>query len=83
LWINEFISMWTPDIYSIEARAHPSAINGSAACRPPSRPLQGWLFQQPDLNATFTFGARAFDDSASVAARLLTYEFLRKSLVKF
>jgi hypothetical protein len=40
--------MWTPDIYSTEARALPSAVNGSVACRPlPRTPLQGWLFQQP------------------------------------
>ena len=39
--------MWTPDIYSTEARALPSAVNGSVVCRPPPRPLQGWLFQQP------------------------------------
>src|SRR5918996_1462745 len=39
--------MWTPDIYSIEARALPSAVNGSVACRPPPRPLQGLAIQQP------------------------------------
>ena len=26
-------SSWTPDIYSTEARAHPSAVHGSVACR--------------------------------------------------
>ena len=33
-------------MYSTEARALPSEVNGSVVCRPP-RPLQGWLFQQP------------------------------------
>src|ERR671919_435953 len=47
LLMGWFISMWTPDIYSTEARALPSAVNGSVACRPPPRPLQRWLFQQP------------------------------------
>jgi hypothetical protein len=41
------LRMWTPDIYSTEAGALPSAVNGSVACRPPTRPLQGWLFQRP------------------------------------
>src|SRR5919106_1618082 len=31
--------MWTPDSYSTEARTLPRAVNGSAACRPPPRPL--------------------------------------------
>ena len=46
--INESIRMWTADSYSTDARALPSAVNGSVVCRPP-RPLQGWLFQQPRL----------------------------------
>ena len=48
--------MWTPDIYSTEAGALPSTVNGSVACRPPPRPLsKGGYANNSDLNATFTF----------------------------
>jgi hypothetical protein len=48
--------MWTPDIYSTEARALPRAVNGPVACRPPPRPLSnGGYSNSRDLNATFTF----------------------------
>jgi hypothetical protein len=64
-------------MYSTEARALPSAVNGSVACRPPPGPLTGGYSNSPDLNATSRSCARALHDSASVAARHLTYELLR------
>ena len=43
-------------MYSTEARAHPSAVNGCVACRAPPRPLsKGGYSNSPDLNVTFTF----------------------------
>src|SRR5918996_6527324 len=54
--INEFIRMWTADIYLFDRGPSPSErVNGSVACRPPPRPLQGGYSNGPDLNATFTF----------------------------
>ena len=48
--------MWIPDIYSTEARALPSAVNGSVACRTPPRPLsKGGYSNSLELNGTFTF----------------------------
>jgi hypothetical protein len=53
--INEFISMWTPDIYSTEARALPSAVKGCVACSRRHVLSKVGYSNSPDLNATFTF----------------------------
>jgi hypothetical protein len=42
-------------MYSTEARAHPSAVNGSVACRPPLVLSKDGYSNSPDLYATLTF----------------------------
>src|SRR5215470_2951169 len=41
-----YLVSWTTGVYVTEARALPSAVNGSVPCRPPPHPPQGWRLRQ-------------------------------------
>src|SRR5918995_1413613 len=73
--------------------ALPSAVNGSVACRPPPRPLQVWLFQQPRperqlhvrvpaLSMTRPRSLRGYLLTNSFVTQLIRFENWRKTLFK-